>query len=1279
MQIKKRPLFVLLLFYSLINPCLDRKWLFAQVLPSVLPDEPPSSLFSTKLDDDELEILVQGFWEASILSSATISSSASGIKFNSTPFLFKQNPDLYAFLRFKEKWIFEAYINNDTSNNRFALSFEGDDNDTIKLARLGNSGIVMPTYPFLAFGAPKSSFGFVLNAVFEEPSLKLDMLLRWDGLSWKTRRFSGSVEASETIVSPKDQLRARRFLLPDAPVSSLELKETVSGRSRLLASDEYTISLYTGLILLEKPVQGRLEAIYKDKNSVQRNVFLYEVKKTEEKITEIVSSPYEVLNSYALADSTENRRLFVRNNATGQTDLYYEVSSFAPGIIQVVKLNSEAPSASDGFRRPFFDEAPWYYEAENPGSIVGEAYEIVALNISPSEGKIKLEASTVPGSISVSREGIPSNSFVYDKVSQNLVLIPEPSPGEYIEIHYATESPDTSNGSLAYGIGARFPFLGLDWSLALGGSQALFGPSFDEAGSKRPSWFALSMGSGYKNNKDSFDAAVSLRFGRAGSSKYYRVLGMEEVDSRKYLASFRSKTTVQDLLVESVPDSALIEEQGFAQLLKTLHYTGEENRILKISTTNAINDKIDLLRYIDPLPLASYKKLSFFIRTENLSSSIKLSFGDGSASGGAIIEIPATVAVDMSKWNRIELDLNSIATVKVFNGKGEQIPNGGISASFAQIPYAGLAEVIIDGMQFNSIVEIDEICLLEPVDGISLQGESAFLLDRQKAAKGYFVKADIAGILEDAPSANAVLEAAWANKFFDLSSKINPSYGGEAERFFLGLGYTIAIPSKQSSTRIMDQFFWKTIDNKKSKALEAAIALGSYSTVLNAKFEQNMFSSSQNWTAIFNFSDFLKTSALASLELNDKADSVLGYGSDSDFFQAWLDSWPGLLPQNEKNAETRKIEFKLNALNSLLQSSIKHSFEKKTIPSSYVEAKLEWPFKFGPWTFVPFYKRKSSIESASAAQTFFEDLCAMEESLEKTIDLWTRLPFKEFLDKDMAFYTFSDEADKAEHSVDTGFSISRPLGNAYWDLIIPSNIKIQYGRTESKNADVFLDSYRFILNYAGGSANLFGLSGTNPLFNWLLFDEYTYKNSVELKIFDQDMAILPKLSSNLALSLDGKNNWILGLVNDFSYEETRSNASWIESLASALTIKPDKTWLGVLFDLSSRNARKTADKPKKENKYDKSDTWVSAWLEDTLNAKPVYTDKFELKTGVGQKSVSTGNTALRFSFDYSSRVSLAGSLHFSIGGGIWQTITLQESNNPMTSGVSVFMEGKLVF
>ena len=36
----------------------------AQSIASALPSEPPSSLFSTKLGDSEVEVLAQGFWEA---------------------------------------------------------------------------------------------------------------------------------------------------------------------------------------------------------------------------------------------------------------------------------------------------------------------------------------------------------------------------------------------------------------------------------------------------------------------------------------------------------------------------------------------------------------------------------------------------------------------------------------------------------------------------------------------------------------------------------------------------------------------------------------------------------------------------------------------------------------------------------------------------------------------------------------------------------------------------------------------------------------------------------------------------------------------------------------------------------------------------------------------------------------------------------------------------------------------------------------------------------------
>ncbi len=176
--------------------------------------EPPSSLYAASLGDDDVELLVQGFWEAGILSSGSMSFGPGGGAVNAVPFLFMQRPDLYLLLRFRESWWFEASVAEEAERSVFALGFSAAGDEWVRDARLGNSGIAMPRYPYLAFGEAPGAFGASLSALDLDSGSSFDAMLRWDGLRWVTDRWFGLSETRETELDAASFLRGRRFSLP---------------------------------------------------------------------------------------------------------------------------------------------------------------------------------------------------------------------------------------------------------------------------------------------------------------------------------------------------------------------------------------------------------------------------------------------------------------------------------------------------------------------------------------------------------------------------------------------------------------------------------------------------------------------------------------------------------------------------------------------------------------------------------------------------------------------------------------------------------------------------------------------------------------------------------------------------------------------------------------------------------------------------------------------------------------------------------------------------------
>ena len=90
-------------------------------LVSALPEEAPASLFSSSIGDSDVELFIQGFWEASVQSLGTMSfGGPAAAAFNATPFLFAQRPDLYLLLVFRKQWWLEASVADDIERATWA-------------------------------------------------------------------------------------------------------------------------------------------------------------------------------------------------------------------------------------------------------------------------------------------------------------------------------------------------------------------------------------------------------------------------------------------------------------------------------------------------------------------------------------------------------------------------------------------------------------------------------------------------------------------------------------------------------------------------------------------------------------------------------------------------------------------------------------------------------------------------------------------------------------------------------------------------------------------------------------------------------------------------------------------------------------------------------------------------------------------------------------------------------------------------------------------------------
>jgi len=1286
-MIKKRPNTATYASFALALGVCCAVGSYSQGLVSALPAEPPSSLFSTRLDDSGVEAFAQGFWEASVLSTGSFSTGAADSGFNAVPFLFTQTPDLYVFLRFRQEWLFEAYVTQNLAESKFTLAFESAGSGFVRSARLGNSGITMPVYPFMAFGTVPGSFGATINAYDEDRAIAIDAMLRWDGLQWKTRTFFGSAEAREDSLTPGENLRGRRFVLPGAPIVNLELVDTpLDGVRRILRSDEYSISLATGVVLLAAEPAGTLEAAYRTADGMQRTETLYEYRINDSGVAVRQDNPLEARNLYALPDTTEARQLFIRNLATGTTDTRFSVSRVASGLIQVVR-DDAAPDPDEPFyMKPFLEFTPWSY-AESNGEdqefAAGEGFAIIA-RVVESIDTIVLDSGTVAGTVSVYRDGVASASFSYDGQARTLILSPPPRSGEQVQVRYAVESTDRSDGALAFGFGSRFPWLGLEWATAIGGRWPLFGQGWDEGGELKSAWTGISAGLSKKTDTISFNLEAMARYLRAGSSGLYRIAGMEDGTSYDVLIPFRAvEGDTAGVLASVSEEEGPGAESTFSDLLAILHPAPAVNRVLVLAVDTAAagprGAETRFVRYVDPVPLSSYQKLSFFVKVEDVATgaTLELRVGDGEGNGefdGARVPIPLDSLG--SGWRKVVLDLRPAGEVRVYAGDGSDVAVSRTTGSVSMTGSAGLVELFVTGLTGGSVL-IDEILLEEASDGFSGLAQASFSAGDNAKKSGPYLAATASGVVDAASAAAANLEAGWVARFAKLSVRWTPSVDTETASY--GLGYVVALPDRAAPTRMVDQFSRDVEQGRYARSLEAAFAAGGLSVLGKTSSTEEASLFRQSWAATTGWRDLVSVSAAAGL---DASGTIV---SDLDFIDSWTESWSLMVPGYGESATARSLELSANALGSRLRAMAKRSMDQAGMAQNTAEARVSVPLKLGQLSVEPYYVRTSSVESASTASTFEADLAEFASVAATARGLWSVIPVVEFWTDDAftTFNGFSVGAVAADHRAELGLGLRRPIGYGLLDLFVPSAASAGLSRSMAMSDDTTVESGILSVSLSGGAANVFAATGAKPLLPLISFDEYSHKTSVSFSYFPSDGAILPSLTSNVAVSMEGLSGSVFALTSNLAYARTRNAEPWSEALGLAVSTRPRRTWLGDLADLAleARNGAK-AEKSAgdtAEPVIAAEKTWVSAWFEAIIADPLSLRDSFGLEGSLGRAAANAAPLVARTKFDYKTKVVAGGSLTFGVGAGLWQSLSLDDDSAIWGFGYTLSVEAKVVF
>ncbi|MFQ3620184.1 MAG: hypothetical protein SNJ78_04460 [Spirochaetales bacterium] len=251
--------------------------LLAQTVGSQKQEEAPETVFQTKIGDAEVDLKLEGFWDASLQGSLGAAFvPGKGVQYPSVfpgfpdGLIYDQKPNLLLSLWLMERYFFETSLQEKRELNTYVLGYQGKEGELLQSLRAGNAGIEISPYPYMDFpGGSRSSPG--IAARLQTSRAQYEFLLRYDPSLPAKRTYVGKNLVEEVRIPPSRYTQGQYFYLPDEEVDTLEVYlEDAQGsllgddgrRYRKATDFDASLSRTEGTVSLQKSWPGRVLAYY---------------------------------------------------------------------------------------------------------------------------------------------------------------------------------------------------------------------------------------------------------------------------------------------------------------------------------------------------------------------------------------------------------------------------------------------------------------------------------------------------------------------------------------------------------------------------------------------------------------------------------------------------------------------------------------------------------------------------------------------------------------------------------------------------------------------------------------------------------------------------------------------------------------------------------------------------------------------------------------------------------------------------------------------------------
>ncbi len=566
-------------FFILLFPFFLCQTVFSDEEVPLPEKEAPTSLFSSKIGDADVDFLLSGFWKVGLTGGFGMSWDSTGSGIVNTPFagfsgppVFSQEPDITLSFWLMNQYFFEMSFIDNYALNTILFGYNApDENDFLQEVRIGNTDIGQGTYSLLNIPeASTDSLGAM--ALFKGPNSEHQIMIRFDPAQKSEKSFKGSYGIQETRIPLPKYMKGSFFILPDKNVEDLRVYiEDSTNHYRLATADDAVISAEEGYVFFRNP-QNTVIAVHYTKNGATvgdaslgkdalaadsgeeidisgtadfnfgvssylgMNLGTLQTSINSETALIIYQpgqvSPFQMLSIYPLSfnvpeDGTPFDVLLVdKNLSTG------EKTTFQKGPVEKTIMFTRSNDNSlrnPANRYPFADKAGSGTQLYGPESLLSGSPPDRELLVEQYEkvSAYKLGDNVLEGSVEMTVNGTADNRFTFNSKTGTASLLFIPAADDRIDFFYRTKSSGGGGDFLAE-IGNHFDISdSLSAEIGAGIRWNISGDSYTEKKDEAPGSILASGGITYQGKNLQTEINGGINFYSPDTTGTFRLLGMD--------------------------------------------------------------------------------------------------------------------------------------------------------------------------------------------------------------------------------------------------------------------------------------------------------------------------------------------------------------------------------------------------------------------------------------------------------------------------------------------------------------------------------------------------------------------------------------------------------------------------------------------------------------------------------------------------------------------------------------------------------------------------------